>query len=95
MLFLSDVRKQDAATTAVQSKHIIELLQNRKQLFANMSTIWGNTCGCAEKYRCATALYLLSILAHRYNIIIDHGVGVPGHVREVVDGLNATEKRSI
>ena len=34
---------------------------------------------CADQYRCATALYLLSILAHAYDIIIYHGVGAPGH----------------
>ena len=45
----------------------------------------------AEKYRCATALYLSSMLAHAYNIIIDRGVGAPGHIREVVDGFNATK----
>ena len=39
-----------------------------------------------------TVLYLLSMLEHAYNIIIDHGVGAPEHVREVFDGLNATEK---
>ena len=39
-----------------------------------------------------TAIYLLSMLAHAYNIIIDRGVGAPGHVREFVDGLNYTEK---
>ena len=33
------------------------------------------------------------MLAHAYNIIIDRGVGAPGHGREVVDGLNDTEKR--
>ena len=32
------------------------------------------------------------MLAHAYNIIIDCGVGAPGHGREVVDGLNATDK---
>ena len=35
------------------------------------------------------------MLTHVYNIIIDHGVGSPGHVREVVDGLNANEKHCI
>ena len=35
------------------------------------------------------------MLAHAYNIITDRGVGAPGHVREVVDGFNATNKRFI
>ena len=33
------------------------------------------------------------MLAHAYKIIVDHGAGGPGHDREVVYGLNATEKR--
>ena len=69
---------------------MIELLQNRTVFFAEMSNILENTNGCAEKYCCATVLYLLSMLAHKYNIMIDSDVGAPGHGREVVDGLNAT-----
>ena len=34
------------------------------------------------------------MLAHEYNIIIDRGIVAPGHVREVVDGIN-TKKRFI
>ena len=34
------------------------------------------------------------MLEHAYNIIINHGVKDPGHGREVVDGLNALEKKS-
>ena len=37
-------------------------------------------------------LYLLSILTHAYDIIIDSGVGVPGHGQYIVDGIDATEK---
>ena len=34
----------------------------------------------------------LSIFTQAYNIIIDHGVNVTGHGREVFDGLNTTDK---
>ena len=57
-----------------------------------MSTMWVNTDGCEEQFRCATALYLLSMLAHAYKIIIYRGFGAPGHFREVVYGLNDTKK---
>ena len=56
------------------------------------STIWENTDGCADKYRCATALYLVSMLSHAYKTLFDSGVGSPGHGKYVVDGMNATEK---
>ena len=58
-----------------------------------MSTIWENTDGFAEQYRCANALYLLAMLAHTYNIIIDRDIGSTGQGREVVDVLNVTKKR--
>ena len=40
-------------------------------------------------------LYLLSILSHTYNIIIDHGVGELGYGRKAVDGFDDTEKRLV
>ena len=39
-----------------------------------------------------TDIYLLSMLEHAHNIIIYRGVGATGNGREVVDGLNTTEK---
>ena len=71
----SDDRKQDDATTSEHSKRIIELLQNRTVLFADTSTIWENKDSCADQYFSATDLYLLLMLAHKYNMIIDRGVG--------------------
>ena len=41
-----------------------------------------------DQHRCATALYLLSMLAHVYIIIICCGIGAPRYGIEVVDGLN-------
>ena len=61
-------------------------------MFAETSNIWENKDGCTKQYRYATALYLLSMLAHAYNIIIDCVVEKLGHGREVFDGLNATDK---
>ena len=57
-----------------------------------MSTIWGNMYGCVDQYLSATTLYLLSMLTHAYNIIIDRGDGAPGHGGDFFDGLNTTEK---
>ena len=79
-LLLSDERKQDSDTTDAHSK-TIELLKNRQHIFYDLSTIWDNNNGCDEQYICASALYLLSILAHAYNIIIDKCIRTPGHGR--------------
>ena len=52
----------------------------------NKITIWDNTDGCTKKYICATELYLLSMLYHVYNILIDCGVGEPGHGKYFIRG---------
>ena len=64
-------------------------------LKTSLSTIWENTGGCAEQYRCASALYLMSVISQTYSLIIYWGISGPGHGKEVVDGLNAVDKRYI
>ena len=51
------------------------------------------TDGCAKQYRCATAMYLLSLLASKYKVVIDRAIGAPGHGKSKIDGLNAVDKR--
>ena len=94
-LFLSNDSKQDTATTDSHIKFIIELLKEKNIISAKLITIWGNTYGCAEHYRCDTALFLLSVLPQAFYVIIDCGVSAPGHIIEVVDGLKVTYKRFI
>ena len=53
----------------------------------------GNIDGCAEQYRCDTALYLISVLSQRHSIIFYRGISAPGHGKEVVGGLNSIDKR--
>ena len=59
---LYDDSKQDAATTIAHSKPLISLLKKKEVLTTSLSTIWGNTDGCAEKYRCYSLLYLMSVI---------------------------------
>ena len=94
-LFLSDDSKQDAATTTAHSKRLISLLKNKQVLTTSLSTIRENTDGCAEQYRCASALYLMSVILQTYSLIIDQGIIAPGHGKEVIDGLNAVDNRYI
>ena len=61
--FLLDDSKQDAATTTSHSKRLIGLLKERKLLASALSTIWGNSDGCEVQYRCASALYLMSVMS--------------------------------
>ena len=90
--FLSDNSKHDSATTISHSKCIIELLKHRNITSNILITIWENIYGCAEHYRCATALYLMSMLSQAFSVIIDHGISASGNGRELVDGLNAIGK---
>ena len=60
---------------------------------STLSTIWENTDGCAEQYVCASALYRMSVVSQHHSIMIDPGIISPGRGKEVVDGLNAIDKR--
>ena len=40
-------------------------------------------------------MYLMSVMSKTYSIIIDCGISAPGHGKEVVDGINAADKRYI
>ena len=37
----------------------------------------------------------MSVLSQRHSIIFDRGISAPGHGKEVVDGINAIDKRYI
>ena len=54
----SDDNKQYSANTTAHIKRLIEMLE-KKVLKSTLGTIWKNTDGCAEQYRCASALYLM------------------------------------
>ena len=60
-----------------------------------MSKIWENTDGCTEQYKRASALYPLSVITQCHSIMIHRGISAPGNDKEVVDGLNAVDKRYI
>ena len=91
-MYLPDDSKKYAATTTAHSKHLLQLLQQKNILHTSSSTIWENIDGCAEQYICANELYLLSILSHAHDIIINHDVVAPVYGKDVVDGINYTEK---
>ena len=59
------------------------------------SNIWEIIDVCSEQYIFTTALYLLSMLPHSYNILINRDVEAPVHGKYVLDGLNTNDKRFI
>ena len=94
-LFLSDNSKQGAATTTAHSNILISFLKDKQILTISLSTIWENTDGYSEQYRCASALYLMSVMYQCDSIVIDRGISSPWHGKEVVDVLNYVDKRYI
>ena len=93
-LFFFNDSKQDSATTTSNSKHLIELL-NEKYIDVSIKSNVGNTDGCADQYICTSALCLMSVISQCYWVIISIIISAPGHGKEVVCGLNSIDKRYI
>ena len=90
--FFSDESKQYAATTIAHIKRIITFFKQRNIMSAKLSTIWSNTDDCSENYRCATALYLISMLSQAFYVIIYRGISAPVCGREVLYLINSINK---
>ena len=56
-------------------------------------TIWDQTGGYANQYRCSIAYYLMFFLSKSYQIVLDRTVDTTGHEKDVVDGFNAVQKQ--
>ena len=77
----SDYRIQYSATTIVNSKRIITLMNQNNVLSAELSTIWQNKDGCTYHYICDTALYLMPMLSQDFSLIIDRDISATIYVR--------------
>ena len=87
----SNESRQDSRTTHAHMTVLFRQLKEIGELCAGMF-VWDDTDGCAKQYRCGTAIYLLSMLAVMFDITIDRAIGAPGHGKDIVDALNATDK---
>ena len=74
--FLSDKKKQNAATT---DNHMDRLIKKLKQDKVLTTRIYETTDGCSGQYRCGTALWFMSALSAKHNIIIDRTYDAPAH----------------
>ena len=59
---------------------------------SGMSTVWEDTEGCAKKYRCDLAIYLMTVLSSSYGIIMDCEINAPCYVKNGVDRINSMDK---
>ena len=88
----ADYSRQDAATTF---EHMCVMLDNHISIHGPLHkdcVYLDHTDGCAKQYRSGNALFLLNMLAIKYDIIIDRAVCAPGHGKSIIDGLNAVDK---
>jgi hypothetical protein len=72
---------------SVLFKHLME-----KGVLRHGWTVYNATDGCGKQYHSAMTLYLLSLIATDFDLTIDRAIGAPGHGKDIVDSLNATNK---
>ena len=89
---MSDSKLQNAATTTAHLYTSLANVFEKKQMIRGR-TMWYQTNVCAKQYRCSIAYYLMSYLSTSYQIVLDRAVDTSGHGKDVVDGLNAVQKR--
>jgi hypothetical protein len=74
--FLKDSKIQNAATTDKYMDRLIKILKKKNVL---KDRLYETTDGCGAQYRSATALWFLSSLSAKHNIVIDRSYGALGH----------------
>ena len=91
-LNLSASKLQNAATTTAHLYILLARMFEKKQMIRG-GKFWDKIDGCAKKYKCSIAYYLMSFLSESYQIVLDRAVDTPGRVKYVVDVFNAFQKR--
>jgi hypothetical protein len=97
-VYLSDEKQQDARTSMVNSIDLIEKLQAAPLYLlprGKDAVLYEQSDGCAKQYKCATALWVLSHLSHKYRITINRMVTAPHHGKGSVDALAGVDKNFI
>ena len=92
--FLSDDKTQLSSTVHWHMEKLICILLETKILLRG-GRILGITDGCAKQYKSATAVYFLSTLAVKYNIVVDRAISASGHGKSSVDAINGLDKNTI
>jgi len=82
--FLKDSKIQNAATTDKHMDRLIKILKKKNVL---KDRLYETTDGCGAQYRSATALWFLSALSVKHNIVIDRSFGAPGHGKLLLFGI--------
>ena len=92
--FLSDDTTQMASTVYCHMGKLLSLLTDTGQL-ASGGRVLATTDGCAKQYKCATSIYFMTLLASKYDIVMDRSICCPGHGKSIVDAVNGVDKNTI
>lgn len=90
--YLADDKRQDARTSYINTKHMIDRLRESTNLLVEGSTLYQQCDGCAKQYRCALSLYLQSAIACAYKINYDVMNTAPGHGKGPCDSQGGVDK---
>jgi hypothetical protein len=82
--FLKDSKIQNATTTDKHMDRLIKILKKKNVL---KDRLYETTDGCGAQYRSTTALWFLSALSAKLNIIIGQSFGAPGHGKLLLNYL--------
>ena len=92
--FLSDDTTQMASTVYCHMENLLTLLQQQGKL-ANGGRVLATTDGCAKQYKCSTSIYFMTLLATKFQIVMDRSICCPGHGKSIVDAVNGVDKNTI
>jgi hypothetical protein len=68
--YISDNNRQDSRTTFANTDALVLYLLEQQKMM-QQSTYYELMDGCAKQYRCANALFFMSVLASKYRIMVD------------------------
>ena len=92
--FLSDDKTQMANTVHRHMDQLISKLM-KKHILVPGGRLLSGTDGCAKQYRCSNAVYFISVLATKYNIVVDRSISCSGHGKNEVNAINGVDKNTI
>ena len=92
--FLSDDTTQLASTVFCHMDKLIKQLM-ASGVLAKGGRVLSFTDGCAKQYKCANAIFFMSLLASTYGIVVDRGISCAGHGKSLVDAINGVDKNTI
>ena len=87
----SDESYHNAATKFENIKKFIHWIYENN-LFIKYGIIYYTTYGCIKQYMCANEMWILSVLAFTYRVIIDIFVNSPGRGRRNIYSINGSNK---